>query len=364
MYIQLFSAIGHNLTVSGESAPFEPWDDYWCARIPAASILPTQQFEGADARYYSKLDLTGKMAVTLVKQLLDQGAQPERVSIGSARGATGIIEQLHGPFSIGQRIPVHTSPLTTAGNIAAAATHLNGLEVPSLTVSMTCSSALHALIGVLERMAGGRLSEAIAGGIEAPVTRFTRAQFEVLRLLARHNDEDGSPCKPFSGDPINRVVLAEGGALFALSTRQGPWRIAGWGEAAEHLPNPVSLAGKALRKAMRTALGTVDGQEVDLVIAHAPGTAQGDPEELAAIRECCGDHPRIVSGKWLTGHTLGASGAVALAQALFALESGFPELDYTPLDDGGYRGIPRRVMVNATGFGGNAAAIVVERSNG
>lgn len=362
MYIRSFAALGHNLSPLEPTLPFEAWDAYWCARIPSSSILPKEHFEGADARYYDKLDLTGKMAVTLVKQLLEQGAQPEHVSIGSARGATGILEQLHSTFAIGQRIPVQTSPLTTAGNIAAAAVHLNRLEVPSLTVSMTCSSAMHAIISALERMAVKRITEAIVGGVEAPVTQFTRAQFEVLRLLARHSDEAGSPCKPFAGDDVNRVVLAEGGALFSLSTHEGPWRIVGWGEAAEYLPTPVSLAGKALRQAMRLALATVDGAGVDLVIAHAPGTAQGDPEELAAIRECCGEHPRIVSGKYRTGHSLGASGALALAQALHALEHGFPELDYLPIDNRGFREIPKRVMVNSTGFGGNAAVLIVERT--
>ncbi len=362
MYIRSFAALGHNLSPKSETQPFEPWEGYWCARIPSSVILQKTAFERTDARYYDKLDLTGKMAVTLVKQLLEAGAAPERVSIGSARGATGLLEELHGPFSIAQRIPVQTSPLTTAGNIAAAAVQLNRLEVPSLTVSMTCSSALHAIIADLERMAGGRIREAIAGGVEAPVTRFTRAQFEVLRLLAHHSSDTGTPCKPFAGDDINRVVLAEGGALFTLSTEKGRWRIIGWGEAAEHQTTPVSLAGKALRKAMRLALTHVSDKRVDLVIAHAPGTAQGDPEELTAIRECCGDHPRVVSGKWLTGHTLGASGALALVQALNALEHGFPELDYSPIDNLGFRGVPQRVMVNATGFGGNAAVLIVERA--
>lgn len=113
---------------------------------------------------------------------------------------------------------------------------------------------------------------------------------------------------------------------------------------------------------MQSALQQADltKRPVDLVIAHAPGTALGDPEELAAIREIVGDHPRVVSGKWITGHTLGASGAIAVNQAIRAFEHGFPELPYECLDDRGTRDRPQRIMINATGFGGNAATLVID----
>lgn len=366
MFIHGYSAIGHNIDLTTIPQPFTRWGDFWCARVDHGKLLQRIDFERSRGKYFEKLDLTGKLAVTLVRRLLEKGFEPDSVVIGSARGATGMLEAHHGEFAFQGRVSVQSSPLTTAGNIAASAAMLNELNTPSLTVSMTCSSALHALIIGISKLRSGMAGSVIAGGVEAPVTPFTRAQFEVLRLLARHDDLNEFPCRPFTGDEVNRVVLAEGGALFTLSLAASPWRISGWGEAAENIVTPVGLAGGALRKSMTMALmmAGAPANEVDLVIAHAPGTALGDPEELGAVREVCGDHPRVVSGKWLTGHSLGASGALALVQALQAMEVGFPELPYISLDDRGFRGIPQRVLINATGFGGNAASIVVERFEG
>lgn len=363
MYITDFSLLAHNSSIFGPLAAFTPWGDYWCAKVQPEDFFDPSALGKVERRYYEKLDSATKIAVALLHRLTQTTSLPDLLVLGSARGATGLLEQAHSSHLLQARIPAQTSPLTTAGNLASSATWVLGLNPRTLTVSMTCSSALHAIIIALEKLASGSCQTVFAGGVEAPVTSFTRAQFEALRLLSRHEEDVTWPCKPFAGDDRNRVVLAEGGALFALSQAPSRFRIVGWGESAERVSTPVGMASRALRNAMEMAINRANcsGSDIDLIMAHAPGTALGDPEELRLTREVCGRKARVVSGKWLTGHTLGASGAVALAQAMQAMEHGFPELPYTALDDQGERIIPKRVLVNATGFGGNASSVIVER---
>lgn len=364
MYIHHFAHRTAAANAADSTHVFQPWGDYWCGRLAEGALLTENDFDRQNGRQYKRLDRSAQLSVTLVNELVEKGVRPDWLIVGSARGATGVLEQTHSSFALQASIPVQTSPTTTPGNLASFATQLNKLSCNSLTVSMTCSSALHAVIAGIEKLHFGSGELVIAGGVEAPVTPFTRKQFEVLRLLARHSSNGGHPCQPFSGDDTNRVVLAEGGAFFALSKQASNYRISGWGEAAQELQTPVSIAADALRTAMSTALSRANCSKdnpVDLVIAHAPGTALGDPEELGAIREICGNHPRIIGGKYATGHTLGASGAVAMAQAIDMMENGIPDLPYLSLDDHGFAGTPRRVLVNATGFGGNAASILIEK---
>jgi 3-oxoacyl-(acyl-carrier-protein) synthase len=342
---------------------FEHNGKHWVGRLSDARLQLLHATDRNQIKQFNKLDRTGKIAARLLEDLLHNSTEfkADYFVVGSARGATGLIEQYHAQFLNDHAVSIHTSPLTTAGNIASAAAHIQKLDISCMTLSMTCSSALHALIQVAERIAAGSIQSGIAGGVESAITPFTVAQFEALRLAAQAETPEAFPCRPFAGDAINRVVLAEGGSLFGLSAGWSPYRISGWGEAGQHLSSSVSIARLALEKSMRLALEAANRETVDLVFAHAPGTAIGDPEESAAIRSVMGSHPRIVSGKWLTGHTLGASGAVALAQAIQALELGFPEFPYLATGCSGFSGIPRSVMVNSTGFGGNAASLIVEK---
>lgn len=348
----------------GRTEPqFESNGKQWVGRLSDERLHLLHAHDRNQIKQFNKLDRTGKIAARLLEDLMHQNLdfQAEYLVLGSARGATGLIEQYHKQFLNEHTVSIHTSPLTTAGNIASSAAHIQKLDISCMTVSMTCSSALHAIIHVAERIASGSLQAGFAGGVESAITPFTLAQFEALRLAAHPEEPETYPCRPFAGDTINRVVLSEGGALFGLTAGWSPYRITGWGEAGQHLSSSVSIAREALERSMRRALDAANRKDVDLVFAHAPGTAVGDREELAAIRQVLGNHPRVVSGKWLTGHTLGASGAVALAQAIQALAGKLIEFPYPVKDCSGFSGTPRSVMVNATGFGGNAASLIVEK---
>jgi 3-oxoacyl-(acyl-carrier-protein) synthase len=113
---------------------------------------------------------------------------------------------------------------------------------------------------------------------------------------------------------------------------------------------------------MRSCLG--NGPPPDLVLAHAPGTQQGDTSEWTALESVFGSSPPpVYSNKWLMGHTLGAAGALNVALALALLgRTEIPQLPYPHQLAAAARASPplRRLMINAVGFGGVAASVMIE----
>jgi len=295
------------------------------------------------------------------------------VSMGSSRGATTLFERYHRAFleHAKQRVPVLTSPTTTLGNISSNIAHSLGVSGPAISHSVTCSSALQALANSVAWIRAGMCERFVVGGSEAPLTPFTLAQMEALRIYAQE-PLGGWYCRPCSAEENrgNTFVLGEGAAVFCIessATLQKAPRAEILGIALG-LENPntataLSQSGTALKRAMKEALSQlVSGEGIDLVVLHAPGTEQGDRGELEAIYQTFGATPPVLtSNKWLIGHTLGASAALSLEYAINILESGaYAEFPY-PVP---FRNTPRpisRIMVNAAGFGGNAASIVIGR---
>lgn len=305
------------------------------------------------------------------------GADKDRlrvgVNIGSSRGATGYWESAYREFlrDPGRRVPVLTSPLTTLGHISSAVAGVLVLEGPVVSSSMTCSTASQAVFNAAAWLRAGMADRFLAGGSEAPLTAFTLAHLDALGIYSGRAD-DPFPSRPLAAQPEgNTVILGEGAAVFALEAAL-PGRVAKSGVAAviegigygfERIPSPVGLTseGEALRKAMTMALeDAVTDAPVDLIIMHAPGTLQGDEAELSAVRSVYGDAvPDLYSNKWKVGHAFGASAALSLELALLALRHQLVlNLPY-PSRVRNRGGIVKKVMVNAAGFGGNAASLIV-----
>jgi 3-oxoacyl-(acyl-carrier-protein) synthase len=326
-------------------APFEPWGSTWAARVNAEMWHDELQQGGVDLKRFRRLDRVAQMAVMLAFRLKSRDATV--ACIGTARGATASLEVAMQKYLEDGRTSVRTSPQTTAGSVASSIPYLLDWHMRTQTVSMTCSSALHAVIRMAEHLENSDTEVALAGGVEAPLTEFTRAQFEALRLLS--DEPRPFPSRPLGAKDHNTVVLGEGGALIELRKTPSDVKLAGWGEAAEVLPNETAFAKNALKSAMQQALDRAGLNRVDLVIAHAPGTMNGDLGEQEAIAELMGK-VSVWSTKMRTGHTLGASGAISmvLAQQLLTRQIRF---------EGKAR--PFTILVNATGFGGNAASVVL-----
>lgn len=289
---------------------------------------------------------------------------------GSSRGPAAAWEARHLGYVHSGMLPPATSPETTLGRQASAlAAHLGAGQGQG--ISMTCSSAAYAIANAAAWLRSGMACIALAGGTEAPLTPFTLAQMHALGIYAHHTADDGLPCKPFD-TAQNSFVLGEAAAYVLLQTEPGPAplaRLLAIGTAAEVPPSLTGIQpqGTALAAALRQALAQLPaGVLPQAILAHAPGTLQGDRAELNAITAAwpTAELPPVVSVKWFTGHTLGASPAVSLFAGLEVLAGRLP-LHSLALPGEVPQGGPlpyeqlRCIAVLSAGFGGNAAAMVV-----
>lgn len=287
------------------------------------------------------------------------------VNIGSSRGATGLFEEYHRQFLQTGEVPGLSSPTTTLGNISYWVAQDLQSPGPEFSHSITCSTALHALLNGIAWIQAGMAERFLAGGSEAPLTPFTLAQMKALRIYSRENGP--YPCRALdSGKSNNTMVLGEGAAMACLERGKSERTravIRGYGYATESLSHPASLSASAdcLQDSMRMALGEFPRQKVDVVVLHAPGTLTGDRAELRAVEAVFGPHqPALTCNKWKIGHALGASGMLSLEMAVLMLTHQHfiapPYLSARPPDRLEY------VLVNAVGFGGNSVSILLERA--
>jgi 3-oxoacyl-(acyl-carrier-protein) synthase len=167
------------------------------------------------------------------------------------------------------------------------------------------------------------------------------------------------------------MQLAEGAAAFVLTTlpppEAQPWaELVSFGFGNEQIPHAAGITekGENLFVAMQRALAADYTQgPIDLILAHAPGTHTGDAAELAAIRAIFGKEvPPVYSNKWAIGHTLGAAGALSVAQAIAQL--GLPPLclPYANALPAVHTRKVQKILVNAVGFGGVAASLLLHKS--
>jgi 3-oxoacyl-(acyl-carrier-protein) synthase len=206
----------------------------------------------------------------------------------------------------------------------------------------------------------------IAGGAEAPLSDFTIAQMRALRI---YSEEIGSfPSLPIEKNKkTNSLVLGEGAAVFCLEKDKGQYRqatIQGFGFSTELIEHNVSLSAEAecLKEAMKMALKNAKLETVDSIVMHAPGTLKGDESEYKAIQHLFGEKtPHLISTKYTTGHTFGASGAISIELAILMLKNKkLINLPYESFSVGN-KNNPKNIMVNATGFGGNAVIIILTK---
>ncbi|TGE25063.1 hypothetical protein E5K00_07655 [Hymenobacter aquaticus] len=335
-----------------------------------------------DARHLPQGDSKSPHLTTDNQQLTTNNQHPTTtlaVSIGSSRGATGRLEQFHEEFLSEGAVSTAASPLTTLGNVASwVAYDAGSTGGATLSHSSTCSSAFQALGNALAWLRAGMAERFLAGGTEAPLTPFTLAQMQALGIYSPFSATE-FPCRPGAGRP-STFVLGEGAAVFALEkisrealaaeqagqpTPAPVFVLEGVGFGFEAIGSKTGLSpdGQHFQTAMRAALrqaGTTS-DTVDAVVLHSPGTPAGDAAERRALRAVFGENlPDLVSNKWQLGHTLGASAALSLDFACEILTTQrWPAPPFaTDLTPAPTRPI-RRILINAAGFGGNAASALV-----
>ena len=316
------------------------------------------------------------------------------VNIGSSRGATQLFEKHHQEFLTTGRTPTLTSPTTTLGNISTWVAHDLKSKGPELSHSITCSTALHALLNGIAWLQAGMADMFLVGGSEAPLTAFTIAQMQALKIYAplRHPEASGqrdndigrhnqdAQCQSELVEDVlyydcrasdltktkNSLVLGEGAAMACLQRgehKNALGYITGFGYATDVLQHSISITDEAecFQKSMKMALQNIAFDEVDVIVMHAPGTLKGDKSEFKAIQKVFSKNlPMLTTNKWKVGHTFGASGMLNLEMALLMMQhQHFIGVPFVPEQNP--RKAIRNVLINAVGFGGNAVSVLVSK---
>jgi 3-oxoacyl-(acyl-carrier-protein) synthase len=321
---------------------------------------------------FRRLDKTVLLSIITARQAVKNAGWGEEknisINLGSSRGATQLFEKYHKNFvqNKDDRLTPLVSPTTTLGNISSWVAYDIGSKGASFSHSITCSTALHSILNGIAWLTSGMTTKFMAGGAEAPLSDFTIAQMRALRI---YSEEKGSfPSLPIEKNKTtNSLVLGEAAAVFCLEKDKGQHRqatIQGFGFSTELIEHNVSLSAEAecLKEAMKMALKNANLETVDSIVMHAPGTLKGDESEYKAILHLFGEKiPHLISTKYTTGHTFGASGAISIELAILMLKNKkLINLPYESLSVGN-KNKPTNIMVNATGFGGNAVSIILSK---
>jgi len=343
-----------------------------------AATLPQELRNAIDALRkedikYKALDETVLMAILVSRQAVAEAGWTTGdafgINMGSSRGATQLFEKYHKEFIETGKTATLTSPTTTLGNIASWIAHDLKSSGPEISHSITCSTALHAVLNAVAWLQSGMATKFLVGGSEAPLTAFTLAQMQALKIYA--NPKEGQPelteypCRAFDFTKTkNTMVLGEAAAVACLEVGENPKAlgyITGIGYATDDLQHNISISEEALcfQKSMAMALQNTPLDEVDAIVMHAPGTLKGDTSEYKAIQKIFGDTlPMLTTNKWKIGHTFGASGLLNLELALLMLQhQTFIGIPYAP--ESHPRPQLRNVLINAVGFRGNAVSVLL-----
>ncbi|MER8236517.1 beta-ketoacyl-ACP synthase II [Streptomyces sp. NPDC094049] len=307
------------------------------------------------------------------------------VIIGSGYGPVGSIYRAAN--TLRDKGPRSISPftqVTTAMDSAACEISMRlGIQGPSRAQSTACASGADAVGAGMRMISGGEADIVLVGGADACVTTVDLAGSGNARALSRRNDDPAGACRPFDADR-DGFVMSEGAAVLVLEAagvaeRRGATalaELAGYGASsdAHHwtAPHPEGRgACLAVEAALRDA--GITGADVDYVNAHGTGTLLNDTMETAVLRRVLGERVTripVSSTKSMTGHMIGAAGAVELVASILALRTGDvpptincdepidPDINFVPHRAQHHEGL-RIALSNSFGFGGHNAALVV-----
>lgn len=341
---------------------------HWVSELDATSRALTDKLLEEKPKYKS-LDNSVLYAIAAARLAVSEARWNASdyfgVNLGSSRGATRLFESHHAEYVRSQKTPTLSSPTTTLGNIASWVAHDLQSSGPEISHSITCSTSLHALLNGAVWLQSGMADKFLVGGSEAPLTGFTMAQLDALKIYAR---EDAFPCRALDLKKTkNAMVLAEAAIVAAIENGIRPNAravVQNIGFATEVLENSTSISAEAVcfQKSMQMAIAGVGADAIDAIIMHAPGTIKGDLTEFRAVEKIFGKNlPLLTSTKWKTGHSFGASGMMSIALAVQMLER--QEFIGTPFFQNPASDRPlNHILVNAVGFGGNAVSVLLKRA--
>ncbi len=271
-----------------------------------------------------------------------------------------------------------------AGNIGLRL----GLQGPNKAIVTACASATHSIGDAAELISGNKADVMVAGGTEAPICAFAVGGFGILQALSTRNDEPERASRAFDKDRDGFVISEGAGAVVLEAEEHAKARgaeilceMAGYGETcdAHHMTAPREDA-LCITRAMKIALdgAELNPQDIGYFNAHGTSTKYNDRSEANALRIVFGDGddmPYVSSTKSVTGHLLGAAGAVEAIASILAINEGIlppsinyetpdPECDVNIIANEAMEKNVDAVMSNSLGFGGHNASIVLRKYDG
>jgi 3-oxoacyl-[acyl-carrier-protein] synthase II len=370
--IRGFDISNFPITIAGECPEFDPEkfiDRREIRKLDRFTILSL--IASQEAIQHSGIDLN-----TIQKDRIG-------VILGTGVGGIQTLEEQHSKLvSRGpKRVSPHFVPKMIANIAAGQISIKNGFQGPNQTITSACASANDAIGYGLRLLRYGDADVVISGGSEASVAPLPMAGFANMKALTSQNDVPVEASRPFD---LNRsgFVMGEGAGILVLETEEHAKNrnavilaeLAGYGSTddAFHVTQPIK-GGIGAVNAMNLAMidGNLNKEDINYINAHGTSTYYNDKNESAAIRSLFGDHAqslKVSSTKSMTGHLLGASGAIEAIACVQAIANHRipPTINYTTPDpecDLDY--VPNHseslkitgILSNSFGFGGHNAVL-------
>lgn len=312
------------------------------------------------------------------------------VVVGSGVGGITTLEKEMLGYSVGSE-PRFSPFLIPKFILNMASGHIAiryGLKGPNFGVSSACATSAHAITTACNEIMLGRADVMVSGGTEAPIGISAIGGFNSAHALSTRNDDFKTASRPYD-KYRDGFVVGEGSAILILEEYEHAVKrganiyaeIVGAGMTcdAHHITAPLP-DGEMAADAMNLAIAQagISASDIDYINTHGTSTVLGDMAELNAIKSVFGDHAyklNISSTKSMTGHLLGAAGAVELLACIHALRDGVipPTINFSEEDENidyrlnltlnqAQKRTVRYAMTNNFGFGGQNASIILKKT--
>ncbi|HZJ24283.1 MAG TPA: beta-ketoacyl-ACP synthase II [Anaerolineales bacterium] len=342
-----------------------------------------------------KMDRFTQFATVATMEALEQSglkideANRDRVGILIGTGIGGIGTLLDQADVMRERGPDRVSPFLIPMMISDSAPGMLAIRVgargPNMAIATACASGNNAIGDAVETIRRGSADVMIAGGAEAALVSVAMAGMNVMGALSTRNDDPQTASRPFDKER-DGFLMGEGAGMLILESLEHAQarganilaELNGYGttDDAHHISAPAENgAGAAMSMKLALENANLKVDDIGYINAHGTSTPLNDKSETAAIKTVFGEQAYAIpvsSTKSMTGHLLGASGAVEAVFSILALREGvLPptinyqtpdpqcDLDYVPNQP--RKASPRHAMSNSFGFGGHNATLIFSR---
>ncbi len=367
--------------------------DYPC-KI-AAEIKDFNISDYVDRKEARRMDRYTHYAMAASKMAMESAnIKPEKldhekvgVILGSGIGGVETIEEQHNKLlSKGPgRVSPFFIPMMLSNMAAGQVAIMTGAKGKNLTVVSACASATNAVGDAFRAITSGDADVMITGGSEAAISPLAFAGFCSMKAMSTRNDDPKTASRPFDAER-DGFIMGEGSGILVLEELEHALNrganilaeVVGYGSTddAHHVTAPAP-AGEGGARAMKEAVedAGIKPEEIDYINAHGTSTPLNDKNETAAIKSVFGEHAyklAVSSTKSMTGHLLGAAGAIEAIICVLALRDGFipPTINYKNPDsecdldivanEGRQKDI-QFALSNSLGFGGHNATIILKK---